>query len=33
MNELRLVRMKEFILRDGSECIPFCKMNDSIKVS
>lgn len=31
MDELQLLRMKEFLLRDGSECIPFCKMNDSIR--
>ncbi|MGN0618895.1 MAG: hypothetical protein ACI4J7_07720, partial [Ruminiclostridium sp.] len=31
MEELRLVRMREFLLRDGSECIPFCKMEDHIK--
>lgn len=31
MDEKQLVRMKEFLLRDGSCCIPFCKMNDSIK--
>lgn len=23
--------MKEFLLRDGSVCIPFCEMNDSIR--
>lgn len=31
MDELQLVRMKEFLLRDSSECIPFCKMDDNIK--
>lgn len=31
MDEKQLMRMKEFLLRDGSCCIPFCKMNDSIK--
>ncbi|MGN0578391.1 MAG: GNAT family N-acetyltransferase, partial [Ruminiclostridium sp.] len=31
MDELRLVKMKEFLLRDGSLCIPFCDMEDCIK--
>lgn len=31
MDEIQLVRMKEFLLRDGSCCIPFCEMDDSIK--
>ncbi len=31
MDELHFVRMKEFLLRDGSVCIPFCEMNDSIR--
>lgn len=31
MDEIQLVRMKEFLLRDGSRCIPFCEMDNSIK--
>ena len=31
MDELQLPRMKEFLLRDGSECVPFCKMSDDIR--
>ena len=31
MDELKLLRMKEFLLRDGSECIPFCVMSAGIR--
>lgn len=31
MDELQLLRMKEFLLRDGSKCIPFCKMGSGIR--
>lgn len=31
MDELNLVRMKELLLGDGSECIPFRNMDDSIR--
>lgn len=30
MDDLKFVRMKEFVLRDGSECISFCEMDDGI---
>ena len=31
MDELQLQRMKEFLLRDGSKCISFCKMDSDIR--
>ena len=31
VDELNLVRKKEFLLRGGAECIPFCEMSDSIR--
>lgn len=31
MDELNLVRKKEFLLRGGAVCIPFCEMSDSIR--
>lgn len=31
MDELKLVRMKEILLRSGSLCIPFCDMDDDIR--
>ena len=31
MDEIRLVRFKELLLRGGYNCIPFCKMGDDIK--
>ncbi|MGN0596594.1 MAG: GNAT family N-acetyltransferase [Ruminiclostridium sp.] len=31
MDEIRLVRLKELLLRGENECIPFCKMDDGIR--
>ena len=31
MDELKMTRMKEMFLRDGSECIPFAKMSEDIR--